>query len=60
MNQIKVILDEQGRSQVWLSRQVGKSYLTVTNYCNNKRQPSLSTLGKIAGILDVDIRDLLT
>lgn len=59
MNRIKEILKEQGRSQTWLAEQIGKSYVVVTNYCNNKTQPSLSTLKKIADILDIDIRELL-
>ncbi len=59
MNCIKKILMAQGRSQVWLSDQIGKSYVVVTNYCNNKSQPSILTLRKIAEVLDVDIRELL-
>ncbi len=59
MNRIKEILKEQGRSQIWLAEKIGKSYVVVTNYCNNKSQPSLPILKKIAEILDVDIRELL-
>ncbi|QGY47798.1 helix-turn-helix domain-containing protein [Maribellus comscasis] len=59
MNRIKEILTEQGRSQTWLAGKIGKSYVVVTNYCNNKSQPSLPTLKKIADILDIDIRELL-
>ena len=59
MNRIKDVLKDQGRTQTWLAEKIGKSYVVVTNYCNNKSQPSLSTLKKIANILDVDIRELL-
>jgi transcriptional regulator with XRE-family HTH domain len=59
MNRIKEILQSQGRSQTWLAKHVGKSYVIVTNYCNNKSQPSIQTLHKISEILSVDIRDLL-
>jgi transcriptional regulator with XRE-family HTH domain len=59
MNCIKAVLTVQGRSQVWLSEQIGKSYVVVTNYCNNKSQPSIKTLRKIASALDVDVRELL-
>lgn len=59
MNRIKVVLEEQGRTQVWLSKQIGKSYVVVTNYCNNNKQPSIPTLYEIANILDIDARDLL-
>lgn len=59
LNRIKEVLKEQGRSQTWLSEQLDKSYVVVTNYCNNNAQPNLESLYKIAKILDVDIRDLL-
>jgi putative transcriptional regulator len=59
MNRIKDILISQGRSQVWLADKIGRSYVVTTNYCNNKTQPSLSILRKIADVLEVDIRELL-
>ena len=59
MNRVKTVLKEQGRSQMWLSEKLGKSYVMVTNYCNNKTQPSIETLNEIAEILDVDVRFLL-
>ena len=59
MNRIKEVLKEQGRAQTWLAEKIGKSYVVVTNYCNNKSQPSLEVLVKIAHILDVDVRELL-
>lgn len=59
MNRIKDILKAQGRSQIWLSIQIEKSYVVVTNYCNNNTQPSIGILRNIAEALDVDIRELL-
>jgi putative transcriptional regulator len=59
MNKLKEILESQGRSQAWFAKQLGKSYVVVTNYCNNKTQPSILTLYKAAGVLDVDVRELL-
>lgn len=59
MNRIKEVLKEQGRTQTWLSEQIEKSYVVVTNYCNNNAQPSIEVLRKIAKILDVDVRVLL-
>jgi putative transcriptional regulator len=58
-NRIKEVLSEQGRSQTWLADQLKKSYVVVTNYCNNKSQPSISTLFEIAAVLNVDARELL-
>ncbi|MGV8946478.1 MAG: helix-turn-helix domain-containing protein [Lutibacter sp.] len=59
MNLIKEVLKEQGRTQTWLSEKIEKSYVIVTNYCNNNAQPSIEVLRKIAEILDVDVRILL-
>lgn len=59
MNRIKDVLKEQGRSQTWLADKIGKSYVIVTNYCNNNTQPSIKILRQIALALDVDVRELL-
>jgi transcriptional regulator with XRE-family HTH domain len=59
VNRIKEVLKQQGRSQVWLAEKLGMSYLAVTRYCNNIRQPNLDVLNRIAEILGVDNRDLL-
>ena len=59
MNRIKIVLKEQGRTQTWLAEKIGKSYVVVTNYCNNNSQPSIQVLTDISKILDVDVRELL-
>lgn len=59
MNKIKEILESQGRTQTWLAKQIDKSYVVVTNYCNNNKQPSIPLLYQIAEVLDIDVRELL-
>jgi transcriptional regulator with XRE-family HTH domain len=59
MNRIKEVLDERGIKQIWLAEQLGKSFNMVNSYVQNRRQPSLETLYKIAEILKVDIKDLI-
>ena len=59
VNRIKDILESQGRTQTWLSKKIDKSYVVVTNYCNNNKQPSIPILYKIAECLDIDVRELL-
>lgn len=59
MNRIKKVLQEQGRTQTWLADKIDKSYVIVTNYCNNNSQPSIPVLREIAEVLDVDVRELL-
>lgn len=59
LNRIKDVLRQQGRTQTWLAEKIGKSYVVVTNYCNNKSQPSIEVLRKIAETTGVDVRELL-
>jgi putative transcriptional regulator len=59
LNRIKEVLNEQGRTQTWLAEQINKSFVVVTNYCNNNTQPSLEVLFNIAKVLDVEVSELL-
>ena len=59
MNRIKEILSERGIKQKWLSEQMNKSYNMVNSYVQNRRQPSLEDLFKIANILNIDVKNLL-
>lgn len=59
MNRIKEVLQKKGIKQVWLAEQLEKSYNMVHSYVQNKRQPSIEDLYKIAEILNVDITELL-
>jgi len=59
MNRIKTVLEERGIKQTWLAEKLGKSYNMVNSYVQNRTQPSLEVLYKIADILDVDVKDLL-
>ncbi len=59
MNRIIVVLEEKGIKQVWLAEQLGKSYNMVNSYAQNRRQPSIEDLCRIAKLLKVDARDLL-
>jgi transcriptional regulator with XRE-family HTH domain len=59
MNRIKEVLEKKGIKQIWLAEQLGKSYNMVNSYAQNRRQPSLEDLYKIANILNVEVNDLL-
>lgn len=59
MNRIKKVLEEKGIKQKWLAEQLGKSYNMVNSYAQNRRQPSLEDLYKIAEILQVEVAVLL-
>ena len=59
MNRIKEVLEEKGLTQIWLAKQLGKSYNMVNSYAKNRRQPSIEILFKIAEILNIEARDLV-
>ncbi len=59
MNRIKEVLEEKGIKQKWLAEQLGKSYNMVNGYVQNRQQPRLEVLYKIAKILNVKVKDLL-
>lgn len=60
INRLKAVLAEQGKSGKWLAEQLGKSTCTVSKWCSNTTQPDLQTLNKIAQLLNIDKRELLT
>ena len=59
LNRLKVVLVEKDQTGTWLSDPLGQSPCTVSNWCTNTVQPDLTTLDKIATLLDVDVKDLL-
>jgi repressor LexA len=59
MNCIKKVLEEKGIKQKWLAEQLGKSYNMVNSYVQNRRQPSLEDLYRIAEILNISPKELL-
>ena len=60
LDRIKVTLVEKRKTGKWLAEQLGKSTCTVSKWCSNSIQPDLATLNKIAELLNVDVRDLIT
>jgi len=59
MNRIKEVLEAKGIKQTWLAEKLGKSFNMVNAYVQNRHQPSLETLYKIADLLQVSAKDLL-
>jgi len=54
-----MVLVETRRKNKWLAEHLKKDESTISQWCNNRRQPSLENLLNISIILNVDIRDLL-
>lgn len=59
MNRIKEVLGEKESTQTWLAKELGKSYNMVNSYVQNRRQPSIEILFRIADLLDVEAKELI-
>ena len=53
------MLAEKGRTNKWLSEQVGKDPAKVSKWCTNAAQPTLDTMMQIAKVLECQVDDLL-
>lgn len=60
INRLKIVLAEKNRKGKWLAEQLGKNEATVSRWCSNTAQPSLEMLVKIASILGVNPRSLIS
>lgn len=60
LNRLKVVLAEKKRTGVWLAGELGVSPVTVSKWCTNINQPTLPTINKIAELLEVDPRVIIT
>ena len=58
-NRIKIVLIEKEKTNIWLAEKMGVSRAAVSKWCTNDNQPTVETLFKIAGVLGVDVCDLL-
>ena len=59
INRIKVVLVEKKRTSKWLAGELGKDPATISKWCTNTTQPDLTTLSRVAQLLEVDISYLL-
>lgn len=59
INRIRVVLAELNMSHKELAEKIDLVPESISRICNNRTQPSLKLLYKIAMVLDVDIKDLL-
>ena len=59
LNRIRVALAEKNKSNKWLAEQIGVSVITMSRWVNNRMQPSLDQLVKMAKALDTDVTELI-
>ena len=58
-NRIKAVLADLGITSKELAEGMGYGLVTVSRWCTNAQQPSISVLHEIADYLKIDVRDLL-
>lgn len=56
---IKEFRKIRGLTQKQLAEKLGVTTITIQNYENNRREPNIETLNKIADVLNVTINDLI-
>lgn len=59
LNRIKVILVEQGRTNKWLAKQIGRDPATISKWCTNNSQPPLEDFIAISQCLGVKMEELV-
>lgn len=59
LNRLKLVLVEHKRTGKWLADQLQVNPTTVSKWCTNTIQPDLSTLNRIADLIDIDVKDLI-
>lgn len=59
VNRIKLVLVEKKRTSKWLSEQMGVNPSTVSKWYTNTSQPDITSLLRIADLLEVDIKELI-
>jgi len=59
INRLKVVLVEKNLTSKWLAEQLGKNEATISRWCTNDVQPSLTTLVEIAKIIKVTPSELI-
>jgi DNA-binding XRE family transcriptional regulator len=59
MNQIKKVLKQQGRTQIWLAEQLDVTKSTMSSWCNHHSEPNLTYIYKASDILNVQLTELL-
>ena len=59
VNRIKLVLVEKKRTSKWLSEQMGVNPSTVSKWCTNTSQPDITSMLRIADLLEVYINELI-
>lgn len=58
-NLIKEHLKKRGITQTWLAKELGMSFSITNTYVCNRKQPSLTTIFKVADLLNISPKELV-
>lgn len=59
VNRINIALAMKNKTKKWLAEELEMNAGTVSRWANNHQQPSMQTLGKIAKLLQMDVKELI-
>ncbi len=59
INRLKAVLVEQGKTNKWLAKMLHKNETTISRWCTNEVQPSITTFVSIAKLLNIDVKELI-
>ena len=59
INRLKILLAEKGKTNKWLSEQLGVDSTTVSKWCTNSSQPSVEMIFRMMKVLDADINQVI-
>lgn len=59
INRLKILLAEKKKTNKWLCEQLGVNPTTVSKWCTNSSQPSVSMVFKVMEVLDVNIDQVI-
>jgi putative transcriptional regulator len=59
LNCIGEVLDEKGRTNIWLAKKLGRHINTISKWVQNVQQPHLEVFYEISVVLECDILDLI-
>ena len=59
LNQLKLVLVKNKKTNKWLTEQLGVNQTTVSKWCTNTTQPDLATLKRISELLNVNVSEII-
>ncbi|WP_456103660.1 helix-turn-helix transcriptional regulator [Prevotella sp.] len=58
-NRLRIILAEKNVTNHWLAMEMGMTDMTVSRWCTNRIQPSISQLFQMSKLLDTEMEKFI-